>query len=108
MKKKRKKKKLEHLDTPEVINVASNILPHGVIEHIDKSGRILSTPFLNKLVLKKGARIMLTYNVDTKDAGWPRCTVPYTMYGTGFFVYGTVRYKVGVYGILVCSVFFRL
>lgn len=60
-------KKLEHLDTPEVINVASNILPHGVIEHIDKSGRILSTPFLNKLVLKKGARIMLTYNVDTKD-----------------------------------------
>ena len=21
------------------------------------------------------------------------------MYGTGFFVYGTVRYKVGVYGI---------
>ena len=31
--------------------------------------------------------------------GWPRCTVPYTMYGTGFFVYGTVRYKVGVYGI---------
>ena len=31
--------------------------------------------------------------------GWPRCTVPYTMYGTGFFVYGTVQYKVCVYGI---------
>ena len=42
------------------------------------------------------------------DAGWPRCTVPYTMYGTGFFVYGTVRNKVGVYGILACTVFFRL
>ena len=29
-------------------------------------------------------------------AGWPLCTVPYTVYGTGFVVYGTLRYRVGV------------
>ena len=42
----------------------------------------------------------MTHKTEMTKAGWPRCTVPYTMYGTGFFVYGTVRYKVGVYGIL--------
>ena len=61
------RKELDKLNSEEVVSDALKILPEGVNEHIDKSGRILSTPFLNKLILKIGARIMLTYNIDTKD-----------------------------------------
>ena len=33
----------------------------------EKNGTVNDTPFLDKLYLKKNARIMLTYNVDTSD-----------------------------------------
>ena len=51
---------------------------------------------------KKKIELWETKKVDdikALTAGWSRCTVPYTMYGTGFLC--TVRYGIE----LVCTVF---
>ena len=34
---------------------------------IDKKGAVMGTPFLQRLEIKLGARVMLTYNIDVSD-----------------------------------------
>ncbi len=46
-------------------NVHSNI--RNFKPKVSKDGTVNDTPFLNVLKLKKGARVMLTFNVDTTD-----------------------------------------
>ena len=61
------KKKLNSLQSDLIEIKAGGIYPRGYLLQIDPKGCIESTPFLKTLNLKKGARIMLTYNVNLSD-----------------------------------------
>ena len=43
------------------------IHPKGVRQKCNDEGEVANTSFMQKLELKEGARVMLTYNVDTMD-----------------------------------------
>ena len=47
---------------------AGGIYPKGVKPIITENGIVENTPFLKNLCLKKGARVMLTFNVDLSDS----------------------------------------
>lgn len=59
----------EKLNSVECVVTAQNVHPAraNYQPSISIDGRINDTPFLNELKIKKGARIMLTYNIDTSD-----------------------------------------
>ena len=60
---------LEKLEGEIEILKAIHIHPHqkNFKAKINKDGYVNDTPFLNEIQLKTGARIMLTYNIDTAD-----------------------------------------
>ena len=59
--------KLNELTTEMHVHHAIIMLPTGVQPRITETGQIKNTPFLQTLTLKVGARIMLTFNIDTED-----------------------------------------
>ena len=63
------KEELNKLATPLFTLSAMNIHPNkkSFKPHVSKDGTVNDTPFRDELDLKKGARIMLTYNIDTAD-----------------------------------------
>ena len=62
-------KQLAVIKGEAVIFEATNV--HPVIKNfkppLGNNGNVKDTPFLQKLILKKGARVQLTFNIDTKD-----------------------------------------
>ena len=62
-------KMLSELKEKAVIFEAINV--HPIIKNfkppIGNKGNVKDTPFLKTLILKKGARVQLTYNIDTSD-----------------------------------------
>ena len=52
---------------PEKLQTMRAIHPRGIKVQSNEEGEVANTPFLQELQLKVGARIMLTYNVDTID-----------------------------------------
>ena len=58
------KKKLNSLDTQLVHMTAEGIYPKGYKLAISENGLIEDTPFLKDLYLKKGARVILKFNVS--------------------------------------------
>ena len=63
------KKRLKMLNTESIIIQA--ICLHKTIKDfkpsIDNAGNINNTPFQMELKVKVGAKVMLTYNIDTSD-----------------------------------------
>ena len=61
--------RLSQLDTEKVVLEAINT--HATIKQFNpclgKKGEVKNTPFMQKLELKKGALVQLTYNIDTQD-----------------------------------------
>ena len=61
-------KMLNNLNSDLVKVSASGIYPRGYKLQFDPNGFVESTPFMKELCLKKGARIMLTFNVNLVDS----------------------------------------
>ena len=61
-------KRLNALPTDLVHVQAGGMYPKGVKPIITKDGIVENTPFLKNLFLKKGARVMLTFNVNLSDS----------------------------------------
>ena len=59
--------KLSELDTQLEVLKALHIHPNPNGPRIDEYGFVWETPFMDKLRVKVGARVMLTYNIDTSD-----------------------------------------
>ena len=61
--------RLRQISTENVVMEAINT--HSTIKEfkppLGKKGEVMNTPFMQKLELKKGARVQLTYNIDTQD-----------------------------------------
>ena len=60
---------MNKLSTPLFILQASHIHPacRNFKPTVTSEGLVNETPFLDKLNLREGAKIMLTYNIDTSD-----------------------------------------
>ena len=52
---------------PEKLHSMTANHPRGIQPKINDEGEVKDTPFMQELELKVGARVMLTYNVDTMD-----------------------------------------
>ena len=61
-------KMLNNLNSDLVKVSASGIYPRGYKLQFDPNGFVESTPFMKELCLKKGSRIMLTFNVNLVDS----------------------------------------
>ena len=61
-------KMLNSLKGEMIHSAAEGMYPKGYRPTVDAKGILDNTPFMNKLSLKKGARVILTFNVNLSDS----------------------------------------